>query len=94
MVRAQVKEFHKSGAHLVTPERWYIGTIFRLTLEYEVDENGEKETHAVTIDCKAARHEADGLAVEFLIAGPNACKALLRFFELVRRREKSRPQAA
>src|ERR1700692_1171318 len=69
VVSAQVRDISDVGAYLVTPERWYVGTILPVTFQYETETNGTKSLEAITVLCKVARNEQDGMGVYFWVDG-------------------------
>jgi Flp pilus assembly protein TadG len=84
---AEVRDISESGAYLITSERWYPGTILSLTLQCEASENGTKKPQTMTVLCKIARHEQDGMGVYFMFAGSKDRKALQHFIAHVPSRE-------
>jgi Flp pilus assembly protein TadG len=65
----QIRDMSETGAYIYTPERWYLGTIIRLTLQgYKtvVREDGAKVPAAsITVRAQVVRHGSDGVAVAF-----------------------------
>jgi len=63
----QVRDCSLLGAFVKTPERWYIGTLVRLTLVLDRGNPGEiPESESISMFAKAVRHEDDGVGVEFV----------------------------
>jgi Flp pilus assembly protein TadG len=64
-----LRDISETGAYIYTPERWYPGTIIRITLQgYRTvtREDGTTAPAASTcIPARVVRHGADGVAVEF-----------------------------
>ena len=97
-IAAKVREISDSGAHLYTPESWYPGTILTITFQCGSGKNGAKSSDVLTLPCRVAGHEQDGMRVTFMCAGPEERKALQRFIKgvpcretpLVFRRERGR----
>jgi Flp pilus assembly protein TadG len=77
----KIRDISSSGAYIVTPERWYIGTIVRLILQgYKTTpllEGGIVPSRSTSIPCRVVRHCADGIGVEFIFSTPEERKALL-----------------
>lgn len=68
-----VRDISLGGAFVNTKERWYIGTLVRLTLVLDrgdaIDPAGEMpESESISMFAKAVRHETDGVGVEFVTA--------------------------
>lgn len=82
-----VKDISESGAYVVTSERWYPGTILRLTLHFEADGKEAKAPETITIACRVVRQGRDGMGVSFIYAGSEDRKASQHFIERVPRRE-------
>jgi hypothetical protein len=82
VVSAQVRDISDKGAYLVTPERWYVGTILTITFQYEAEANGTKSLEAITVLCKVARHDHEGMGIYFWANGSQR-KALKRFLDRV-----------
>jgi len=60
----EVRDISTSGLYLVTSERWYIGTIVRLTL---TDRHNPDPERSLTVSAKVARWGNDGVGFEFLL---------------------------
>jgi Flp pilus assembly protein TadG len=64
-----IRDISDTGAYIYTPERWYLGTIIRITLQgYDktVREDGSSgPTASISVPARVVRHGADGVAVEF-----------------------------
>ena len=66
----QMRDCSLLGAFVKTEERWYIGTLVRLTLVLEggaySDLPEAPESESISMFAKAVRHDADGVGVEFV----------------------------
>ena len=90
-IAAQVREISDSGAYLSASERWYPGTILTITFQCGSGKNGAKSPDVLTMPCRVADHEQDGMRVTFICAGSEQRKALQRFVERVPCRETPLP---
>jgi hypothetical protein len=86
-VKGEVKDISETGAYVVTSERWFPGTILRLTLHFEPNGSDEKAPETITVPCKVVRHGGDGMGLSFVFAGAEDRKASQRFIARVPRRE-------
>jgi hypothetical protein len=79
----KIRDISRSGAYIITPERWFVGTIVRLILQgYKTvpqPEGGIVPSHSVTIPARVARHGPDGLGMEFMFANPEEQRSLEEF---------------
>src|SRR6185503_7271826 len=61
----RIRDISSSGAYVVTPERWYIGTIVRLILQgYKTTPQpggGIVSSRSTSIPCRVVRHAPDGI---------------------------------
>jgi hypothetical protein len=78
-IAARVREISDSGAYLSASERWYPGTILTITFQCGSGKNGAKSPDVITMPCRVADHEQDGMRVTFICAGSEQRKALQRF---------------
>ena len=67
----EIKSLNPSGAFIVTKERWYPGTVLRMTLEYdprsaEVSGLGDRAHASVFVYAKVVRCWPLGVDVEFV----------------------------
>jgi hypothetical protein len=69
----EVSDISTSGIYIVTIERWYIGTIVRLTLS---DRHDPKTERSLTVNAKVARFGNDGVGFEFLLDGNHRHEAV------------------
>ena len=68
----KLRDISSTGAYIITPERWYIGTIVRLVLQgyktASLPDGGIVPSQSTSIPCRVMRHGPDGLGVEFLFS--------------------------
>jgi PilZ domain len=83
VVSARVRDISGTGAYLVTPERWYVGTMLTITFQYEAETSGTKSLEAITVLCKVARHDHEGMGIYFWVHGSRHRKELKRFLDRV-----------
>lgn len=77
-VPREIRDISLTGAYLQTSERWYPGTIVKLTLK--VNRPGtEGQTESIEVRCKVVRHGADGVGLQFLSREIGEHKGLQRF---------------
>ena len=85
----KIRDISSSGAYIVTPERWYVGTIVRLILQgYKTTpkpEGGIIPSRSTSIPSRVVRHGADGIGVEFIFANPEEKAALDEFLAAIPR---------
>jgi hypothetical protein len=62
----QVRDISTSGLYIVTSERWYIGTLIRLTL---CDRYQSSAARSLTVNAKVVRWGNDGVGLEFVLDG-------------------------
>ncbi|MCU1337810.1 MAG: hypothetical protein JWO19_3391 [Bryobacterales bacterium] len=83
----RIRDISSSGAYVVTPERWYLGTIVRLILQgYKTtpqSDGGIVSSRSTSIPCRVVRHGSDGLGVEFLFSTPDEQKTLQNFLAAI-----------
>jgi len=60
----EVRDISTSGLYIVTDERWYAGTVIRLTLSHLHNPNAEG---SLTVNAKVARSGSDGVGFEFIL---------------------------
>src|ERR1700733_4156384 len=79
----KIRDISTSGAYVITPERWYIGTIVRLILQgYKttaLPDGGIVPSRSTSIPSRVVRHGPDGIGVEFMFSTPEEEKALQDF---------------
>lgn len=79
----KIRDISASGAFIVTPERWYVGTVVRLILQgYKTTptpDGGIVPSRSKSIPARVVRHSVDGIGVEFVFATPDERKTLNEF---------------
>jgi hypothetical protein len=95
-VPREIRNISLTGAYLITPERWYPGTIIKLTMNPNCPgPDGSKE--CIEIRCRVVRHGTDGVGLKFISQEVNERKGLNRFLQNVianRRKNKNRHLAS
>ncbi|HYV61738.1 MAG TPA: TadE/TadG family type IV pilus assembly protein [Bryobacteraceae bacterium] len=85
----KIRDISGSGAYVITPERWYIGTIVRLILQgYKTTaepEGGIVSSRSTSIPCRVVRHGIDGIGVEFMFSTSEEKKTLEEFLRTIPR---------
>jgi hypothetical protein len=61
-----VRDISGSGLYIITSERWYIGTVVRITL---TDRRSPTAERSITVNAKVVRLGSDGVGLEFVLAG-------------------------
>jgi Flp pilus assembly protein TadG len=83
----KLRDISSTGAYIVTPERWYVGTIVRLILQdfktASVPAEGIVSSRSTSIPSRVVRHGDDGIGVEFLFTTPEEQKALQDFISSI-----------
>jgi Flp pilus assembly protein TadG len=89
----RIRDISSSGAYVVTPERWYVGTIVRLILQgYKttpLPDGGIVPSRSTSIPSRVVRHGGDGIGVEFIFSNPDEQKALRDFLAAIPRTDGS-----
>ena len=60
----RVRDISGSGLYVYTGERWYLGTIIRITL---TDQRQLERPHSLTVDAKVVRWGNDGVGLHFIL---------------------------
>jgi len=60
----EVRDISPTGLYIVTSERWYPGTVVRLTL---TDRHNPIVERSLTVNAKAVRFGSDGVGLEFIL---------------------------
>ena len=68
-----VRDISPTGMFIVTEERWYPGTVIRVTL---TDRHNPTAERSITVNAKAVRWGSDGVGLEFVLDGTNRRKSL------------------
>ena len=76
-VPREIRDISLTGAYLRTPERWYPGTIVKLTLKSNVP------SESIEVRCKVVRHGADGVGLQFISQEMKERKGLQSFLTSV-----------
>jgi len=63
-VAQNVRNISATGVYVVTEERWYPGTVVRMTLTDQRDPTSER---SVTVNAKVIRATEDGVGFQFLL---------------------------
>lgn len=71
-VAHQVRDISTTGMFIVTSERWYPGTVVRITL---TDRHNPVVERSITVNAKSARWGSDGVGLEFLLEGTDRRKS-------------------
>jgi Flp pilus assembly protein TadG len=89
----RIRDISVSGAYIVTPERWYVGTIVRLILQgYKTTpqpDGGIVPSRSTSVPSRVTRHGPDGIGVEFIFSTPEEQKTLQDFLAAIPRTEGS-----
>lgn len=87
----KIRDISRSGAYIVTPERWYVGTIVRLILQgYKTTttpDGGIVPSRSASIPSRVVRHGTDGIGVEFIFGTSEERKSLEQFLASIPRTE-------
>ena len=60
----EVRDISATGMYIVTNERWYPGTVVRVTL---TDRDHPADDRTITVNAKAVRRGIDGVGLEFVL---------------------------
>ena len=63
-----VRNFSTKGMFIVTSDRWYAGTVLRVTLTDQRDPSAER---SITVNAKVVRSAGDGVGLEFVLEEPD-----------------------
>jgi hypothetical protein len=66
-VAHEIRDFSATGLYVVTTERWYLGTVIRMTLS-KPDIGQAPSERSITIEARSVRWGNDGVGLEFVIA--------------------------
>ena len=86
--RHSVRDVSLQGAHIITSEKWYEGTIINLTLQcggQAVGEGGTARCKALSVRSKVVAHSQDGVRVAFLYLNRNEREAARKFLDEIRK---------
>jgi hypothetical protein len=59
-----VRDVSAIGLYIFTEERWYVGTVVRLTL---TDRRRPSSDRSITLNAKVVRYENDGVGLDFVL---------------------------
>jgi hypothetical protein len=62
----EVRDISPTGIYVVTDERWYLGTIVKMTLQIIDDVEGYSTKH-IAVESKAVRWGEDGVGMTFVL---------------------------
>ena len=68
-----VRNISARGMFIVTSDRWYAGTVLRVTL---TDQHDPRVERSITVNAKAVRSASDGIGLEFVLDGPDRHSSL------------------
>jgi hypothetical protein len=98
----EVKEVSPIGAYIVTPDRWYMGTVLRLTLQYGGSSNGNgaeamgapaglahNPEMTRMVRAKLVRVGPDGIGVRLIHLSGRERRSFQKFLTAVQAREHS-----
>jgi hypothetical protein len=84
-----IRDVSGSGIFITTDERWYLGTILRLTLDFKKDGSGgtesDSQVETVHVWAKVVRQDAGGVGFAFMLIKASERK---RMAELVKKARK------
>jgi hypothetical protein len=66
----EIRDISATGLFVVTTERWYPGTIIRMTLS-KPDFGQDPSERSITVHAKSVRWGNDGVGLEFLLEAPS-----------------------
>jgi hypothetical protein len=69
----EIRDISATGLYVVTTERWYPGTIIRMTLS-KPDSGGHLIEHSITVQAKSVRWGNDGVGLEFVLEAPQKAR--------------------
>jgi hypothetical protein len=67
----EVRDVSPTGLYVVTTERWYPGTLIRMTLT-KPDIGQSPSDRSITIQARSVRWGNDGVGLEFVVAPPKS----------------------
>ncbi len=66
-VMHEVRDISMKGLYVLTEERWYIGTVVRVTLTDKTEPTAER---SLTLNAQVARWGKDGVGMHFILRDP------------------------
>jgi hypothetical protein len=96
----QVKAVSQEGAYIVTPDRWYMGTVLRLTFQYGCNANGNGTMPALpnvmddrelthVVRAKLVRMGPDGVGVRLIYLNRRERRSFKKFLATAQARGNS-----
>jgi hypothetical protein len=82
-----IRDISTTGFFLLTEERWYVGTIVRMTLQ-RLDCDAEDPDQHLTVQSRVVRIDTEGVAFEFALAMHWDGRSRQRRRELVTEQER------
>jgi hypothetical protein len=67
----EIRDMSLTGLYVVTTERWYPGTLIRMTLTRQ-DTGQSISDRSITVQAKSVRWGNDGVGLEFVFAPPKS----------------------
>ncbi len=68
-----VRDISAKGMFIVTDDRWYAGTVLRVTL---TDQHDPRVERSITVNAKVVRSASDGVGLEFVLQDPDCPSGL------------------
>jgi hypothetical protein len=65
-VEHRIRDISSTGLYLLTDERWYLGTLVKMTLQKR-DDGVSYSERAIAVQSKAVRWGEDGVGLEFVV---------------------------
>jgi methyl coenzyme M reductase gamma subunit len=62
-----IRDISSSGLYVVTKDRWYLGTLIRMTLTI-TDPARQGSEKSISVHAKAVRYGEDGVGLQFVLA--------------------------
>ena len=62
-VQHPIRDVGPTGLYLITGERWYLGTVVRMTL---IDSSNPAEQRSISVNTRVVRYGKDGVGLEVL----------------------------
>lgn len=78
----EIRDISLTGAYLRTPERWYPGTIVKVSLKTN-QSGADNPGESIEVSCRVVRHGPDGVGLQFVSRQATERKGLHRFLASV-----------
>lgn len=62
-----IRDISPTGMYVLTSERWYPGTVIRMTITYRLDSTAER---SITLNTTVVRWGNDGVGLQFVLQNP------------------------